>query len=253
MHFLDKLMKGKESMRKPTYAEMSRLWRHVKEYLALLWIHFVTQVGSTLQFLKVVRRYYTHFGFMQRDLFLLMSYLFDNPFSISKRFLEKKRSRTIYAYGETPLTSMERICKECPITPQDRVYELGCGRGRSCFWLNAFFHCQVVGIDEVPEFIQRATAIKNRFHLDQVEFLQEDFLTADYRDATVIYLYGTSLEEEMIKQLVKRFASLPVGTRVISVSYPLTEYMDDSSFEVMKRFSVPFPWGSADVYLQIKV
>ena len=66
----------------------------------------------------------------------------------------------------------------------------------------------------------------------------------------MIYLYGTCLREKQIKALCRRFEKLPKGTRVITVSYPLTDYTE--GYEVISCFSAPFTWGDTEVYLQIK-
>ena len=74
---------------------------------------------------------------------------------------------------------------------------------------------------------------------------------ADYKQATVIYLYGTCLDDEEIKRLVRRFEGLAPGTKVITVSYPLSEYAD--TYMTHKEFPARFPWGRAQVYLNYKV
>jgi tRNA A58 N-methylase Trm61 len=147
---------------------------------------------------------------------------------------------------------MDHISKECQITPQDTVFELGSGRGRACFWLNTFIGCKVVGIEYIPEFVKRANTIKTRFEIEDVEFRQQDMLNTDYSNATVVYLYGTNLEDSAIQKLVEKFQALASGTKIITISYSLNEYTSQPIFEVMKHFTAPFPWGMADVYLQIK-
>ncbi len=67
--------------------------------------------------------------------------------------------------AETPLTSLEVIARECQLSVRDVVFELGCGRGRTCFWLNQFIGCAVIGIDYVPAFIEKALKVKRRFHI----------------------------------------------------------------------------------------
>src|ERR1700722_13009935 len=123
----------------------------IKEYLKLVWINLVAQKRNFVEFVKVAQKYYHNPIFRKADLSLLLSYFLESPFDISKQFLKKKGEKNIYAYGETPLTTLEFISDECHITSNDTVFELGCGRGRTCFWLNSFIHCKVVGIDIVPE------------------------------------------------------------------------------------------------------
>jgi len=83
-------------------------------------------------------------------------------------------------------------------------------------------------------------------------FLSEDFFEADLHEATVIYLYGTSMQDSEIKKLTAKFSDLRKGTKIITVSFPLSDYLDEKHFELMKCFPVEYPWGPADVYMQIK-
>lgn len=221
----------------------------IKDFFSLLWLNFVVFTRNLCEFIKIAFKYYSNFSFLKADVSLLLMYLFHNPFSISKRFLKKKGEKEVHAYGETPLTTLEMIAEECNISPTDRVFELGCGRGRTCFWLNSFIGCNVVGIDFVPEFIERAKRIQSRLGIKGVQFRLGDFCEADFNGATVFYLYGTCLDDETIKALIEKFSKMPVGTKIITVSYPLTDYEEKPCFEVLKRFTATFTWGEADVFL----
>ncbi len=228
------------------------LWKKTCEFFILLWINLLVGVKNLIEYVRVVSRYYFDFQYCKIDLTLLWIYLFDNPFSISKRFLKNRNEEDVYAYGETPLTSLDEISKQAKITKRDTVFEMGCGRGRTCFWLGHFTGAHVVGIDYVPDFIERANQVKAKFNLDKLTFRCEDMLKSDLSGATVIYLYGTKLDDETIKKLIDKFAKLPSGTKIITVSYPLTDYTNGNLFEVMNRFPVAFSWGTADAYIQYR-
>ncbi len=225
----------------------------VREYLELIWLSIVVKKRNLFEYLKVICRYYGNSAFRKVDMALLARYLFKSPYVISKEFLLKKGEENIYAYGETPLTTLEVIVRECGILSKDMVFELGSGRGRGCFWLNTVIGCGVVGIEYIPNFVNIAQHLVDRYKLKRVEFRLEDILEADYQGATVLYLYGTCYESAFIKKLLKRFAELPQGTKVITVSYPLTDFASKQEYEVMKRFPAQFTWGEADVYLQVKL
>jgi SAM-dependent methyltransferase len=201
---------------------------------------------------RVVWRYYrSAASFVWLDVLLALHYLFRNPHRISKAFLMKKGAKNIYAFGETPLTTLDTIARECRILSDDLVYELGCGSGRTCFWLRTFVKCQVVGVDYLPAFISKANRVKKWARLSKIHFLQEDMLTVDLKGASVIYLYGTCLEDAVIERLLYRFEELKRGTKVITVSYPLTDY-NNAYFKLEKSFSARFPWGKADIFLQTR-
>lgn len=221
-----------------------------ESYWELFLLNFKVRYRNFIEYCKVATRFYSNRQFSVCDLKLLSEYVWKNPFKISKEFLLAKGESDPYAYGETPLTSLEIIAKKSGITSTDVVFELGCGRGRGCFWLNSFYGCKVVGIDFVPLFIQKANKVKDRYQVKGVEFRCEDMLKADFSEGTIFYLYGTCLDEDFIKKLIKKFEKLPKGTKIITVSYPLSDYARDGRFTLIKQFPVPFTWGEGLVYLQ---
>lgn len=220
--------------------------------LKLIFFNLKTTFFRLFEWGKVVALYYVrNRSFLWIDGLLAMHYLLKNPHHISRDFHKKRGEKNIYVYGETPLTTLDHIAKECRILSKDVFYELGCGSGRTCLWLHKFVQCRVVGIEYLPEFVKKAERIKRWMHLSKVNFLLEDMLTADLQQATVIYLYGTCLEDEIIKQLVSRFHELGSGTKIITVSYPLPEY--SIHFKLIKEFSGRFPWGKATIFLNEKI
>jgi SAM-dependent methyltransferase len=227
---------------------LNTAWEYTKLFALYLWVKITNLPESLAVFFK----YYLDYPYAKIDLSLLSLYLKKGPFEISKEYLQSRGAHDIYQYGETPLTTMDFIAKTCGINKNDTVFELGCGRARTCFWLNHFIGCNVVGVDFIPFFIESANAIKNKFNLNNIQFIESNFLKTDLKGATVVYLYGTCLEDDQIKKLILNLEKLPIGTKVISVSFPLSDYTDKPSFEVMKRFPASFPWGSGDVYLQIR-
>lgn len=191
---------------------------------------------------KVTFRYYRNVSFFITDLALAFRYIFKSPFRLAKD-----------VYGETPLTTLDKIASECRLLSKDVVYDLGCGRGRALFWLRHFIKCEVYGIDNQELFISRAHTIKKMMKLDKMSFLNEDVTTLDLKKATAIYFYGTCYSDEMIEKLINQFKELPRGTKIISVSYPLTEYTNEPLFELKKEFKGKYPWGTTDIYYQVKI
>lgn len=225
--------------------------KDIKEFFSLLWVNFKVSYRNFWEYLKVVAFYYTNISFFKSDFGIVLTYLFDNPFTISKRFLMKRGEKDLYQYGETPLVTLDRIMSECGVTEEDTIYELGCGRGRTCFWLSEVLKAKVVGIEYIPEFVTRANRIKRKVGIVNATFINQNMLDADLSAATVIYLYGTCYEDAFIEKVAERLSHLPSGTKIITTSYSLTDYVDSKYFEVMKCFPANFTWGEGDVYLQI--
>lgn len=224
----------------------------ILEYFTLFGINLKVKFKNFIEYMKVIFFYYPNLHFAKIDVCLLLSYLFQNPFRMNKDFLIKKGVEDIYTYGETPLTTLDLIVRQCGITAKDTVFELGCGRGRTCFWLNQWIGCKSVGIDWNPIFIEKAQTIKEKFSLSEVVFRHENLFQADLKEATVIYLYGSCFSEEEVEMLIDRFRKLPQETKIITVSYDLTSMKKENPFHLIKEFSAPFTWGQAQVYLHLK-
>lgn len=230
---------------------MKEIIEQMKEYGELYWTKLKVALFNGKDFIKNFFHYYSRsLVFTKIDLYLLCSYFFYNPFGISKQFYLDKEGKELFVYGETPLSTMDKIATACGISKKDTVFELGAGRGRVCFWLNQWIGCKVVGVEYIPEFIKRANLIKKKFNLCDIEFRLQDFSEMDFRGATVVYLYGTCLDDKQINMLIKKLKEVSVGTKIITVSYPLSDYSND--FTIMRKFTGTFTWGEADIYFQIR-
>lgn len=182
------------------------------------------------------------------DLSLGVWGLFSNPYRVCRKFLQKKGEEQIYAYGETPLTTLEKIVTECRLCSADHWLELGSGRGKGCFWVGRFIGCRVTGVEWIPQFVQQSRLLARLHRFRNVNFLCKDFAEAPFSQATAVYLYGTCLSQGVLKTLLKKMIALPPGAKVITISEPLAS----SSFRLEKTFSVCYPWGRTNAYLHIK-
>lgn len=194
---------------------------------------------------RKVRREFS--SFLPYEQALKRAYHFQNPFRICRDFMRQQKEKNPHVYGETPLPIFDRIAKRCKIQSHDVIFEIGCGRGRGAMFLSHLYGCKVVGIDWVPTFIDIAKAIAAEIDPPiPLAFRCEDMLLADYSGATVIYLYGTCLSDQQVLSLAAHFEKLPPSTKIVTVSYPLTDYSD--RFRVVDRFSESFPWGEGEIF-----
>lgn len=188
--------------------------------------------------LLVLWRDYRKLKFALLDLALGCAYLFSNPFRICRIFLQTKGEEEIHAYGETPLGVWRDITRAAKVGKEDVFFDLGCGRGRVCFWTALWIGCKTVGVDWVPAFMKRASLLAKCFGLENLEFIQGSLLDADLEKATVLYLYTFHPEEERLD-----FSRLQEGARVITVSEPIP------LIKVVSKLSARFPWGETEVFI----
>lgn len=186
---------------------------------------------------RVERLYYSNECFRNSDQALLSAYAGISPYQISKEFLIKLQAPEIFAYGETPLTTTSKIVSECAITSADVVIEMGAGRGRASLFLAEYVGCRVIAYEQIPAFIQKIPPSSN------LKTLTQDMFSADFSEATVIYLYGTLLTDSEIQKLTLAF---PKNVKIITVSYPLSDY--SQKYVTRKSFRGKFPWGKTEIY-----
>ena len=198
---------------------------------------------------SVKKKYYHHHLFCELDQTLLTAYLFKSPYKISKQYLKDRNEKEIHVYGETPLQTYEKIAEKGGLQPKDVVLELGSGRGRGAFFIHSFFQCQVIGIERIPYFAKMSRYLSRKYCKKEVSFICADMLEVDFPKATFVYLYGTMLREQEIGILIEKLKKLPKGTKIVTISYPLTDY-HPTAFCNDSCFPVEFLWGKTDAYLQ---
>ncbi len=199
---------------------------------------------------NVLKHYWPRRRFIASWVWLHLSYLFSSPYRLSKRYQQQVHSKDVYVYGETPLSTLAIIAEKASITEADHVYELGAGSGFTSLWLHEINGCEVTAIEQVPVFCWRLQRTARRFHLRRIHVRCDDYMTTELKQASVIYLYGSNLDDDTILKLTLRFAAMPSGTRIITVSYSLDPDNALGVFEPAGCFSAEFEWGTADVYLQ---
>lgn len=183
---------------------------------------------------ETIRHYYKSPKFALLDLTYSLVALFSNPYRVCRKFLQKKGAENIYAYGETPFSTYEKIAKEAHLTSDDVWIEMGSGRGRGCFWLAHFMKCQVIGIEWIPKFVHLSQCIKLLFRVKNCTFQKSSIEDAALEKGTLIYLYGLWPE-----------ISIPSKAKVITISEPLEDY------RVIHSFWVRFPWGRTRCFIQV--
>ncbi|GAB4191014.1 MAG: hypothetical protein Tsb0015_12680 [Simkaniaceae bacterium] len=220
----------------------------VLEHLFLSFLFFKIKKDEFFRQRFVKKKYYKDLIFKKIDKELLANYWLRNPYKISKHFFLKKGAKDVHTYGETPLSTMEKILLECQICPEDVFFELGAGRGRCSFFMAHFAKCRVFAIEQIPEFVFIANRIVKDNQLKNIAFLCQDIKYTNLHSATVIFLYGLCMEEKFLNALIKRLENLRPGTKIITVSYPLSTL---GEFETVREFEGEFPWGKTKIYLNL--
>ncbi len=226
--------------------------QRIGNFFSSVYWFFRTRLLQFIEESRVFLLFWKKKEFRKIDIALKKSYFFHNPYRMARKFLEDHQKQW-QPYGETHLTTFFKIAKRAKISASDVVIEMGCGRGRGVFFLEAFFGCRVIGVDMVNEFISKATRIKEQYKKENVLFFCGDMMTFDLSKASLLYIYGTCLSDLEIHKIIGRILSSPNPMKIITVSYPLQEYSSSDNFSIVDHFEASYPWGKTDIYIQEKL
>ncbi len=131
----------------------------------------------------------------------------------------------------TPQTTVDSILALAKVSSDDVVYDLGSGDGRIPITAAEEYGARGVGIEIKPELVQRAREnAKISGVSDKVEFRQQDIFEADFSEATVVTMY--LFPEVNIQLRPMLFEQLEPGTRVVSHSFDMDEWVPDTTIRV---------------------
>jgi len=122
-------------------------------------------------------------------------------------------------YVPTPQKVVDEMLRMAELTPEDVVYDLGCGDGRIVIAAAKLRGVKAVGYDIDPERVKEARANVRAAgveHLVRIE--QADVFTLDLTGANVITLY---LLPQLNVRLMPQLARLRPGARILSHNFDM--------------------------------
>ncbi len=124
----------------------------------------------------------------------------------------------------SPDNIVEKMVELAKLTPDDLVYDLGCGDGRIVITAALKSGCKGVGFDIDPERVAEArenVKLHGVEHL--VEIRQADVFTVDLEPANAVLFY---LLPWMNRKLIPQFQQMKPGSRLVSHDFPLGDIID---------------------------
>lgn len=153
---------------------------------------------------------------------------------------QKKPKTPDVVFVPTPQVVVDRMLELAEVTPQDTVYDLGCGNGIIVVSA-AKKGARAIGFDVNPERIRETKANIQRNNVgERASVRQKDIFEQDLSGASVVTLYLLpSLNVKLIPQLRK----LKPGSRIVSHDF------DMKGIKPEKVVTVEGPTRSHKVYL----
>jgi SAM-dependent methyltransferase len=129
-------------------------------------------------------------------------------------------SQSLAPYVPSPAEVVDRMLALAGVTKDDVVYDLGSGDGRIPIAAAKTYGARAVGLDIDSRRIEESRANAKAAGVEHlVEFRQEDVLTADVSDATVVTLYLLSSSNARLRPILTR--QLRPGARIVSHAFSM--------------------------------
>jgi len=136
-------------------------------------------------------------------------------------------------YVPTPEEVVVEMLKMAGVTPNDMVYDLGCGDGRIVVTAAKVFGARGVGVDNDPNLIRQSNENARKAGVtDRVRFVEQDLFETDIREATVVALY--LLPELNLQLRPKLLRDLRPGSRIVAHEFDMGEWKPDNMAKVPK-------------------
>lgn len=123
-------------------------------------------------------------------------------------------------YVPSPAEVVDRMLTVAAVTKDDIVYDLGSGDGRIPIAAAKTYGARGVGLDIDPLKIAESRANAKAAGVEHlVEFREQDVLTADISEATVVTLYLLASANAQLRPVITR--QLKPGTRIVSHAFSM--------------------------------
>jgi hypothetical protein len=128
----------------------------------------------------------------------------------------------------TPQALVDKMLDMAKVTPQDYVMDLGSGDGRLVITA-AKRGAKALGIEYNPDMVEVSKRNAEKEGVtDKAKFVKADIFESDFSEATVITLF---LLPSLNVKLRPKLLEMKPGTRVVSNSFDMGEWMSDQTVE----------------------
>ncbi len=140
--------------------------------------------------------------------------------------LTAQENSSLAPFVPTPQDVVDRMLELAGVSESDVVYDLGCGDGRIVITAAREYGARGVGIDIDPQRIAEANANAEAEGVqDLVTFIEQDAMTVDVSDATVVTLYLLSSSNLKLRPLLTE--QLAPGARIVSHAFSMGDWSAD--------------------------
>ena len=220
-----------------------------EKIIQLLSTYMIHPFYSSYLLVRSIPYYLQDKRIFRTDLDLFLYYFFRYPFHLFQYDCHKTgKSPSELTYGETPYFTLEKVLDRLSIDKNDVFVDLGCGKGKTVFFVSSKYGIKSAGIDIMPTYIDIANTLKQRWGYQDIKFIEKDLLLSKVPKASIVMMSLTCFDEKTRLKISNHTETFSLGTKVISISYPL----DSEQYKAIDCIEGHFSWGKSTVYIQEK-
>ena len=157
---------------------------------------------------------------------LVSTLAFVVPATVPTVDLSARQNPNLAPFVPTPQDVVNRMLELASVTSADLIYDLGSGDGRIVITAAERFGARGVGIDIDPQRIAESNANAERAGVTNlVRFIEQDAMTVDLSEATVVTLYLLSSSNMKLRPMLTR--QLRLGARIVSHAFSMGDWEAD--------------------------
>jgi SAM-dependent methyltransferase len=157
---------------------------------------------------------------------LVTTLAFVGPAIVPTVDLSARQNPNLAPFVPTPQDVVNRMLDLASVTSADVIYDLGSGDGRIVITAAERFGARGVGIDIDPQRIAESNANAERAGVTNlVRFIEQDAMTVDLSEATVVTLYLLSSSNMKLRPMLTR--QLQLGARIVSHAFSMGDWEAD--------------------------
>ncbi len=153
----------------------------------------------------------------------------------------------ISPYVASPLPVIRRSLVLAELKPDEILYDLGSGDGRSLILAAQEFGARGVGIELREDLIKQA---ENKIYklglMDKIKIIHNDIFNVDISPADVVYIYLTTSANEKIRPKLE--AELKKGARVVSHDYEIIGWKAEKIERFCENPRIGYPTHTIYLY-----
>ena len=131
-------------------------------------------------------------------LFCIKAWFFQWHYTHSKKYSKDCESTGLskeeLTYGETPISTLNKLLSSLKLSKDSQFLELGSGTGKTLYFIKKKFKIKTQGIEIIPGY-------QKWYQKQKLNIKTDNFFNHSFKNATILYISDTCLSKKTLSRL----------------------------------------------------